>query len=158
MTEEKPKKLCPKGHPSGTRTGGGVCGVRRCGAESAALTGSKKLDLDELEKVAPEDQAFQTRAQLAQLPKNLKGDEAVEWAQKKLVDLLPEAVASLAYDLRYGSDKTRSEAADKVLRANGLDKREAQQGGGGLIVLNFGSEVSGKVPWLERMQPAKKVE
>ena len=148
-TPTKPKKLCPKGHPSGTRTGGGTCGVRRCGEDSAALMPAK-LDEDALAKIAPEEQAFHTRATLAKLPKDLAGEAATEWATKKLVDLLPEAVASLAWDLRYGTDKVRSEAADKVLRANGLDKREASPGGGGLIVLNIGSEVA-KVPWLERM-------
>jgi hypothetical protein len=109
-----------------------------------------KLDLDALAKVEPEEQAFHQRATLSQMPKGLIGDAAIEWAQKKLVDLLPEAVASVQWDLRYGTDKVRSEAADKVLRANGLDKREASQGGGGLIVLNIGTEAS-KIPWLERL-------
>ena len=145
----KPKKLCPKGHPQGTRIKGGTCGVRRCGEDTAALMPAV-LDADALAKMNPADREFHSRAVLAQLPQNLTGDAATEWAQKKLVDLLPEAVASLQWDLRYGSPKVRSEAADKVLRANGLDKREASQGGGGLIILNL-SQTDSNIPWLERL-------
>jgi len=151
VTEPKPKKLCPKGHTVGSIVGGGRCGVNRCGADTAALTGPAKLDEDALAKISPEDREHYTRMTQAGVPKGLKGEAATDWAKGKLVDLLPEAVASLQYDLRYGSDKVRSEAADKVLRANGLDKREASPGGGGLIVLNFGSTGSTGVPWLERM-------
>lgn len=149
----KPKKLCPKGHPTGTRYGQSACGVRRCGEDSEALYGPNRVDLDALAQVSPADAAFETRAQLARLPKNLKGDEATKWASDKLVELLPEAVASVAYDLRYGTDKVRGEAADKVLRANGLDKREAQGGGGGLIVLNLSPQAEA-IPWLKRMKKA----
>lgn len=144
------KKLCPKGHPVGSKNGGGTCGQRRCGADTAALMGPAKLDAKELVKVPEEDRPFESRAALVGLPKDLTGEAATDWAKAKLVDLLPEAVASLQWDLRYGTDKVRAEAADKVLRANGLDKREAAPTGGGLIVLNIGTE-STKVPWLERM-------
>lgn len=149
MTDEKPKKLCPKGHPVGTRYGKQACGVRRCGEDSQALYGPVVHDQRAIEKLTPEDAAFAARKQLAALPEGLKGDEATQWAQAKLVDLLPEAVASVAYDLRYGTDKVRAEAADKILRANGVDKREASQGGGGLIVLNING--TSNIPWLERL-------
>lgn len=151
MTEEKPKKLCPKGHTTGTKFGKFPCGVKRCGEESQALYGGEvKTDLTALAKMSPEDQEFAARRQLAKLPDGLTGEAATQWAQEKLVDLLPEAVASLAYDLRYGAPKVRAEAADKVLRANGVDRREAAVGGGGLIVLNIGTGGS-NLPWLERL-------
>lgn len=154
MTDEvgKPKPLCPKGHPQGTRYGRSKCGVRRCGEDTEALMGPASVDLDALAAISPADAAFETRAQLARLPRNLKGDEATKWAGDKLVELLPEAVASVAFDLRYGTDKVRSEAADKVLRANGVDRREAQSGGAGLIVLNIGAQATSSIPWLERMK------
>lgn len=149
----KPPKLCPKGHPTGTKVGKFRCGVGRCAHESAAMYGPEKHDTA-IEKLPQEEQEFLARKQLAALPEGLKGEQATQWAQEKLVDLLPEAVASLAYDLRYGTPKVRSEAADKVLRANGLDKREAREGGGGLIVLNIGTGATG-IPWLERLSNKK---
>ena len=154
MTEiTKPKRLCPKGHVVGTYNGGAKCGSKRCGVDTAAMQGSTKLDEDALALVREEDKPFIQRSQLAAMPKGLAGDAAKDWAQAKLVDLLPEAVASLQWDLRYGNPKVRAEAAEKVLRANGLEKREAAPTGGGLIVLNIGTgggQGSG-VPWLERM-------
>ena len=110
------------------------------------------LDLDALARLSPAEAAFESRRELAKLPAGLEGEAATTWAQNKLVELLPEAVASVAHDLRYGNDKVRAEAADKVLRANGLDKREASPGGGGLIVLNLGS-AGAEIPWLQRMAP-----
>ena len=115
---------------------------------------AKVLDLDELAKLDPKEAAFLNRAHLSQLPKKLTGDEATKWSTDKLVELLPEAVASVAYDLRYGTDKVRAEAADKVLRANGLDKREAKEADrGGMIVLNIGNAEG--VPWLQRLNTTK---
>lgn len=153
MTDEaQPRKTCPKGHPVKSRFGHHVCGLRRCGEESLASVGPAVIDLDAQAKMAPADLEFQGRANLVRLPSNLKGDDATKWAQDKLVELLPEAVASVAHDLRYGSPKTRSEAADKVLRANGMDRREASTGGGGLIVLNIGTGGTDKIPWLQRLQ------
>lgn len=153
MTDTPTPKLCPKGHKVGTTNGGGRCGAKRCGTETAALMGPAKLDLDALAKVAEHDKPFVQRVQLAAIPQGLTGEAAQDWAKAKLVDMLPEAVASLQWDLRYGAPKVRAEAADKVLRANGLEKREAAPTGGGLIVLNFGSSAEGgtSVPWLERM-------
>lgn len=112
---------------------------------AATLTPAERGEVPEGEK------AFARRAKLSGLPSGLKGEEAIKWGQDKLAALLPEAVANVAYDLRYGSDRERTAAADRVLAANGLDKREAAKTGGqGLIVLNIntGGET---IPWLQRM-------
>lgn len=153
---ESDRKLCPGGHYIGKRFKTGKCTKLWC-AEGGVRTEFRGNVVDEkaLAALPPEEQAWATRKQLAKLPAGLAGDAAQQWAQKKLVDLLPEAVASVAYDLRYGTDKVRAEAADKVLRANGLDKREAAGGGGGLIVLNLTGADTGKIPWLERLNSKK---
>lgn len=150
-----PEKRCPRGHPLRTKIGKRRCGVRGCAEDVHIPLPEDIIDLDAQEKMDPKDLAFAGRAQLALMPSNLKGEDAQRWAQDKLVSLLPEAVASVMHDLRYGNDKVRSEAADKVLRANGLDKREAAQGGGGLIVLNIGTQGMDAVPWLQRMPKGK---
>lgn len=151
---EKERKRCPGGHLTGTKFGKFKCGNSRCGQETRDLyggDGTTPTPLAKLEQLDPKDMPFAARKQLALLPDGLKGEAATQWAQEKLVDLLPEAVASIQYDLRYGTDKVRAEAADKVLRANGLDKREAREGGGGLIILQLGDSGAKGIPWLERL-------
>lgn len=128
-------------------------------APKAKRAKPEKLNLDALAKVSPEDAAYETRKALVKMPDGLEGDSAQEWAEGAIKKLVPEAVASLAYDLRFGTDKQRSEAADKVLRSVGMDKREAtQQGSQALIVLNLGSEAVSNVPWLQRVQKPPKSE
>jgi len=121
-----------------------------------AVYGPSELNLDVMAATPPADVAFEQRKQLAKLPDGLKGDEALKWAQEKMVDLLPEAVANIAHDLRYGTDRQREAATDRVLRANGMDKRDANagMGGQGLIVLNL-NQGAETVPWLQRMQAPK---
>lgn len=152
----KPPKLCPKGHAAKTKFGSFACSSTRCGEDMSATYGSTELDLDVLAAKPTAEVAFEHRKQLAKMPEDLKGNEALKWAQEKMVDLLPEAVANIAFDLRYGTDKQREAATDRVLRANGMDKRDAgaSMGGQGLIVLQLGSD-SEPIPWLQRMQPAK---
>lgn len=115
------------------------------------------LDLDALAKLSPSEAAFLTRSTLAKLPAGLEGDAAQKWAADKMIELLPEAVANVAFNLRHGTDKQRDEATDRVLKANGMDKRDAPQQQGGLIILNLNMAAQ-KVPWLERMQPKVKDE
>lgn len=135
-----------------------MCSKVRCGEDAQAEAGSHELDLDALAAADPKELEFQSRLQLAKVPKGLKGDKAAQWAQEKMVELLPEAVANVAHDLRYGTDRQREAATDKVLRANGMDKKDAGTGStGGLIILQLGSDAAQKeqIPWLQRMNRPK---
>jgi len=85
------------------------------------------------------------RRALVPAPEGLHGGDAEEYAQKKLVEMLPEAVANLEYDLKYGDDKQRSEASHKVLAANGMANREQAGNMVPPIVLNF----TGVLPWMQ---------
>lgn len=76
---------------------------------------------------------------------DLKGGEAEEYAQRKLVDLLPQAVTELEQQLTYGDDKQRIEAARDVLDANGMRRREQVGNMVPPIVLNF----TGVLPWMQ---------
>lgn len=158
MADPKPVKQCPKGHPIRTKFGDYNCSSARCGEDMAAAYGPSNLDLDQLAAKPTAEVAYEHRKQLAKLPDGLEGDKALKWAQEKMVDLLPEAVANIAFDLRYGTDRQREAATDRVLRANGMDKRDAgaSMGGQGLIVLNLtNAEGAETVPWLQRMQAHK---
>ena len=154
MTPESAKPTCPKGHPLRTRYGRHQCAKAKCGEDKQAEAGGHKIDLDAIEADPQAAQAEQ-RMTLAQVPKGLKGDEAVKWSQEKMMDLLPRAVANIAWDLQYGTDKQKAEATDRVLRANGMDRRDAGQASDrGLIVLNIGTDPTVQnIPWLQRVKP-----
>ncbi len=155
LEQESGPRLCPNGHKVRSKFGGKMCSGISCGKDRADKIKAEQKALG-IDKVSEADRPFDARRRLVKLPAGLKGDEATKWAQEKLVELLPEAVASVAFDLRYGTDRQRETATDRVLKANGLDRRDAPSATqGGLIVLNLGQGPQAeKVPWLQRMTNA----
>lgn len=154
--------VCPQGHIIGSRPTG--AGRRKCKANLCALTNVEELkavpvdlDLDALAAIPEQDKPFAARSALAKLPDGLKGEEALKWSQEKLVELLPEAVANVTWNLRYGTDKQRDEATDRVLKANGLDKKDANATvGQNYIVLQMGAQ-DNSIPWLARSKNAQQL-
>ncbi len=149
MNDQTP--LGPCGHAIGRAFGGGFrCSGKSCG--KVRYEESKLSPKPIVQKMPEEEIAIQKRAQMAQLPQGLTSAGAVEWGKEKLATLVPEAVAQLMSDLRYGNSNTKSLAAEKILRANGLDKREAVEGNiRPAIILNINAGDS-KAPWLERIK------
>lgn len=151
MSEEIVNKLCPKGHPVGT-----VFRTRRCSGKSCGEVKQAEVDARPqafIQKLSAAETLIQKRSLLSGVPVGLKGEEAKAWAEQKLQDMLPDAVAQLNMDLMFGTDKVKSEAAEKVLRANGMDKREASVGRSQpTIILNIGGDTKVSAPWLERMK------
>jgi hypothetical protein len=91
-----------------------------------------------------------------------KDEAAIKaWTDRKAVELLPTVIADLAFDLKYGTDKQRAEARDRVLDMHGLRKREAAAGQHATIVLNLGDggkSLTAKLPWLSRSDVASEDE
>jgi hypothetical protein len=91
-----------------------------------------------------------------------KDEAAIKaWTDRKAVELLPTVIADLAFDLKYGTDKQRAEARDRVLDMHGLRKREAAAGNHATIVLNLGDgskSLTAKLPWLSRSDVASEDE
>jgi hypothetical protein len=90
---------------------------------------------------------------------NLSSEGTREWAEKEIHNLLPEAVASLKYDIKYGDAKARTDARKEIFAATGIDKREANSfGKGGQIVINLGAGAASgdiQLPFLRRnVEPA----
>lgn len=115
-------------------------------AVDAARQSAAEAKAEQLIRMGHAAGRFAARAKFVGLPEGLQGAEAEEWADKRLIDLLPAAVAELEYQLKLGDDKQRIEAADKVLSANGRSRRD----GGGLgtapiIILTGGAVV--QPPW-----------
>lgn len=83
------------------------------------------------------------RMALLKVPKDLNGADAEEWADRKAVELLPAALAEIEYQLYYGDDAQRREAARDVLDMTGRRRREVGGNMAPTIVLNM----PGYAPW-----------
>lgn len=166
MGQKMKVRRCPKGHAVGAWFKGDKCTVSKCADVDLVvlpkpeappmLVSDTAIDMDAVE-AKPQDAEFAAKAALVKLPRALKGDDATRWSQDKMVELLPQAVAEIAWNLRYGNDKQRDSAVDRVLRANGMDRRDGNAAGqGGMIVLNLQTGNTG-LPWLDRMKPSSPV-
>jgi hypothetical protein len=112
--------------------------------------------LDESVRIGKAAGRFAARMSVLDVP-NVKGKEAEAWADERLVDLLPLAVAEKEFELKFGDDEQRSKAADRILEANGRGKRENQVASAPTILL-IGNGPQGQLdaPWIKRL-PAKQI-
>ena len=88
------------------------------------------------------------RRRIVGLRKEMSEKDAKAWADSLALRLLPDVMAEIAFDVRYGSKKERDAAGEKVLRMNGMDRREATQATAPTIILNLGSGDK-STPWLD---------
>lgn len=159
------KKLkCPKGHELPHSGEAGRCTTTWCGAvASTALVNVKASPKsgptsgvgfggDEekgqteagVVKAAERDVMYaQARARVRAKALGLDtlarptDDDLEGYALKKATSLLPEAMAEIEYQLKYGNDGQRKEAALDVLDMTGNRKRDAVGGGAHTIYLTF---------------------
>jgi hypothetical protein len=89
------------------------------------------------------------------VPQGLTGKAAEDWADKKAVELLPFAMAELEYQLSFGDNKQRAEAAKEVREMTGRGKRDGSGGGGPTIILVGSSD--GQNPFLKRVDVPKQL-
>jgi hypothetical protein len=164
---------CPKGHKLPYKSKRGNCTPLYCSeqridprkndAEKRGLMKVEKEDAKkrgERVKTAQREEVERGMKQMARrdvrkgllepTPADLAGEAAETYVTDKLVRLLPDAVAELEFQLKFGDDKQRMEAARDVLDANGMRKRDAVTAGGQTIVLN----VNGPLPWAISGTPA----
>lgn len=164
--------MCPGGHNLPHKTNRGACTplwcvhekidprkgsveqrvAKKIVKEDAKKRGERvaKIKREEIERGMMQIARKEVRAGLTEAAPELGGEEAESWALQKISRLLPDAVAELEYQLKFGDDKQRMDAARDVLDANGLRKRDAMGASGQTIVLN----VSGPLPWQLSSQPA----
>ena len=158
---QKVELSCPAGHVLPHKTKKGRCTTEWCALEAPApmpgtltVTGKAFNEPDatslaraeDKEDVAASVRSMEVEARIAEahrtvrrrvvgVPANIEDPEG--YAQAKAVSLLPEAMAEIEYQLKYGDDKQRADMADRVLDMTGNRKRDAIAGGGQTIVLNF---------------------
>lgn len=102
-------------------------------AEAEDLVQSDTMRLETEQRIAEAHR--QVRRRVVGVPQTIEDPEG--YAQAKAVSLLPEAMAEIEYQLKYGDDRQRAEMADRVLDMTGNRKRDALAGGGQTIVLQF---------------------
>ncbi len=74
---------------------------------------------------------------VAKPPETGADDAAInEWADKRVLANLPQAILEKEFQLHYGDDDQRDKAADSFLKMNGRHEKEGQVSGGALIVIH----------------------
>jgi hypothetical protein len=141
-------------------------------AIKAATEGVQAIDaVDEAEVLADGDLDFRDAARFTgagKLPThtklglhmvNIKGttttpkvENVMEWTEKAARRLLPEALATIASSLRSDNEQRRLDAAEKILRVNGVDKRASVDGGNATLIVNLGQTASA-FEWLKKPAP-----
>ena len=86
------------------------------------------------------------RQEFFKVPQGLSGDEAEKYADTKLINLLPDAVAELEYRLKLGDDDQRWSAARQVFESTGRGKKDIPAGGASPIIILNGSGIT-QLPW-----------
>lgn len=155
---------CPKGHKLPNAGDSGRCTTKWCGvvkttslanapvnplsgpAQGRAIMGDEENGHNETSavKAAEKDLMFararaKVRAKalgLAALPP-VREEDLETYALKKATSLIPDAMAEVEYQLKFGDDKQRKEAALDVLDMTGNRRRDALGGGGHTIILTL---------------------
>lgn len=165
--------VCPEGHGLPNYTKRGQCTMVWCalepldakrkkkqkrGDDSAMIRGAIENQLNasqvELDLQAKSDKRtaiaivqghLQSRHAMVRYPKGEEAKDPEAWADKRIPELLIDAVAEIEWRLLYGDDEQRNEAAMAVLNATGRGKREALQAGANTLVLNLAPGQT--LPW-----------
>jgi hypothetical protein len=93
---------------------------------------------------------YAVRRKLLKVPK-LEDEKQLEtYVGKKLLELAPEALAQMEWDLKLGDDRARSEAAREILDRAGFGKGEKKdQLNAPIVIINPGAVMS-QLPWVQR--------
>jgi hypothetical protein len=161
MAPKKKTISCPKGHPLPRKVKGGAqCTPLDCADEVKALAvipernvaaapGEDEDAVKEQRKLALRKSQLIARREIVPIPEGLEGEGAEKWADKRIVDLLPVAVAEIEYQLKFGSDEQRERAASKIMDANGRGKQEKSVGSNQQIIINL--PAGAQLPWAQRV-------
>lgn len=139
---------CPSGHKL-PKEG---CTPLFCVTGATALAASapvKKVSGEYEQSLTFAKSRNEAREALVPAP-NLTGAAAEEYVEEKKVALLPQALAEVEFQLRYGDNKERAEAARDVLRMNGMLNRDAPTGVAPTVIINMGDKQA--LPWLKRKE------
>lgn len=162
---------CPQGHQLPHDVDGTRCTPLWCvdkpkekkhgGGRMKANAIVKALPAGDVKDVVElEDRRFQhsmTKAKLRReylkVPEGLTGPDAEAYVQRKMVDLTPDAVAELEFQLKIGDDRQRMTAAQDILDRAGFGKRDGGGAAVGPIMIINAVGGSFTPPWAVKAQP-----
>lgn len=151
------RRSAPSGRPADGAAEGGLTDVAlvagrtsRASARDGEAVVEETARAEEATRVARGRGRFAARMAVADVPAGMEGTAAEDWADKRLLSLLPLAVAEVEAQLKFGDASQRERAADKVMAATGRGKREAGNNSAPTIIfMTQGEGGSGRVavPW-----------
>lgn len=154
---------CPKGHKLPNTAEFGQCTPLYCGGDkddTASIGKVKKAKARKVRKVPPTEGALtlpdnnedeiavrsaRSRQDFVKMPQDLEGAAAEAWADAKMVNLTPLALAELEYQLVLGDNDERWRAAKQVLESTGRGKKEQSVNGASPILIINGAALI--KPW-----------
>lgn len=110
-----------------------------------------KAKAAEIERLAKAAGRLEGRRALMKTPKGLGGEDAKGYVEKRLDQMLPDAVDRVAYELLCGDDRGSLEAAYEVLDRKGFGRKEANPTQGAPIIVQINNVPEGgtyKPAWL----------
>lgn len=158
MAKQRSRTYCPNNHGLPHEGPEGNCTPIRCGDGAHGPRSPEGVpdpaSLVPLAKVEKREQGLvalaKAREALVSVPSGLSGDAAETWTVRKLHDLAPYAAAEVEYQLKFGGDRQRIQAALEVLDRTGHGRKgEGGSVGGPVIVVNVGRD---GLPWAPKAQ------
>lgn len=162
---------CPGGHALPHESGGGRCTPLWC-TEPTKKRGGGRMKANAIVKSLPasdvkdmaelEDRRFQhsmnkakLRKEYMKVPEGLTGPDAEAYVQRKMIDLTPDAVAELEFQLKIGDDRQRMTAAQDILDRAGFGKRDGGGAAVGPIMIINANGGTFIPPWVKQEKPVE---
>lgn len=114
-------------------------------ARAAAQVAEEPALAEEIEATRLMKQQHRFKMDALEIPHGLEGEEAEQFADKRLVKLLPAAIGELEWMLKFGDEKQRQDAAKQVMDSTGRGKRELAGASTPSIIINLSPGMS--LPW-----------
>lgn len=151
-TGDEGRRSAPSGRPAEGEAGTDVALARtsRASGRDGVEAVEETERAQEAVRMARGKGRHAARMAVMEVPPGLEGTAAEDWADKRLLSLLPLAVAEVEAQLKFGDASQRERAADKVMAATGRGKREAAHNSAPTIIyIAQGEGGSGRVavPW-----------
>jgi hypothetical protein len=119
-------------------------------ASKAAREGGKVEELEQLQVLAAQAGRYAARKRLFPVPAFTDEKQAAGFVEKRLMELAPEAVAQLEYDLKMGDGKARTDAAKDILDRAGFSKSDREGKAQAPVIIINPEAVMAQLPWARR--------
>lgn len=117
-----------------------------------ARAAGKVEEMEQLQVLAAQAGRYAARKRLFPTPDFTDEKQAAGFVEKRLMELAPEAVAQLEYDLKMGDAKARTDAAKDILDRAGFSKSDRDGKAQAPVIIINPEAVMAQLPWAKRKQ------